>query len=987
MYLKSIRAFGFKSFADKTEIDINKGITIIVGPNGSGKSNVVDAVRWVLGEQSVKELRGSNSMSDVIFSGSSSRNPLNRATVSLNFDNSDHYLKSEFDEVEIKRVCYKTGENEYYINNNQVRLKDITELFIDSGAGKESFNVISQGKVKSIIDAKPEERRTIIEDAAGVLKYKKRKEETKRKLDKTSDNLEKIDLIINELETSINPLRDQAKVAKEYVTYKDELKEIEISLIAKDINEFHSESELLKTEIKTLTEKLENMTFSSKNNDTDIEKQKLELLKLEEKITKINNEVLELTESLSSLDAEKQMAKERQKYEVDDQKLQSNIINLKETELNHKKEVVVLKSDIEEIIQKKKIIDDNITNLEIDLKKLTINKNDLENKINTNRRLLMELNNKKEIIEDNINNDSKLPFAVKSVLNNPNLKGIHNILGKLINVPDEYATAIDIALGANSSVVVVDDENVAKNAISYLKNNKLGRVTFFPINIISARGIDFDTLSKIKASSDFIGIAADLVEFDNLYRGIIYNQLGNTIIVPNIDAMNRIGKLVNYRYRVISLDGELLHSGGSMTGGMIKNQSTIINQKYELEQLLRNINNTTSDLSIQTSKYNDIVNEYNLIQTNFNNKTKDQTVIDTLLVEKNRQLDEINNKLETVTNEIKGTKSIVNDTGLDYLNDILEKVNKIQTKKELLEHELTKYKNDKSDLNNEINEAELLIKKNNSEYNSMQNELHEKELKVSRLDVKLDNLLAILNEDYSLTFEAAYSEYKLEMEESIARSKVATLKSKIKALGEVNIGSISEFDRINERYTFLTKQRSDLQGGIDDLNTIILSLDETMKESFAVTFDKVNDEFNKVFNKVFKGGSGHLKLTNPDDILNTGVEIIAEPPGKKLQLLSLLSGGEMTLTAIALLFAILNTRPVPFCILDEAEAALDDANVDTFGKYIKEHSRDTQFIIITHKKKTMEYADTLYGITMQESGVSKMVSVKLDEEDLKNEKE
>ena len=515
MFLKSIRAHGFKSFADKMCIDINSGITVIVGPNGSGKSNVVDAVRWVLGEQSIKELRGSSSMSDVIFSGSSSRNPQSRASVALTFDNVDHYLNCDYDEVEVKRICYKTGENEYYINNVQVRLKDILDLFIDSGAGKESFNLISQGKVKDIIEQKPENRRVLIEEAAGVLKYKKRKEEAKRKLDKTKDNLERIDLIIKELETTKNPLEEQAIIARKYVDYKKNLENIEISLIAHDINDINEKYKFIKAQLDIDKEKLDKMEFSSKNNDSQIEKLKTSLLKLEEKIAIKNKDVLDITEKLSSLETEKQLAKERNKYTTDKEKIDDNIISLKEEVLGLKTKLKILNSSLEENTNKQLEISNKITNIHNELQSSNLMKQNLEENININKRKIMELNNKKEIIENNIQNDTVLPYSIKSLINKQ-INGLHNILGNLIEIPEDYSTAIDTALGFNFNVVIVDNEAVTKECINYLKNNNLGRATFFPLNVISARGIDTDTINKLKNIDGFIDIASNVVKYNQI---------------------------------------------------------------------------------------------------------------------------------------------------------------------------------------------------------------------------------------------------------------------------------------------------------------------------------------------------------------------------------------------------------------------------------------------------------------------------------------
>ena len=623
MYLKSIKAFGFKSFATKTELEIKPGITGIVGPNGSGKSNVVDAVRWVLGEQSVKALRGTDKMTDVIFTGSKSRGGQTRAMVSLTFDNTDHYLNSEFNEIEVKRVVYKTGENEYYINNTKVRLKDILDLFIDSGAGKESFNIISQGSVSDIINSKPEDRRTIFEEAAGVLKYKKRKEETERKLDKTKENIEKVDLVIDELLVNLEPLKEQAKKAALYNELKSKLEETEIALIANDIYTINEEYKVVKEESDKLNAKILNIKVNNSEDTSKIESLKLKSIKLDEQITKTNEEVINITSEIASLNSQKQIAIERKNFEVEDVKLQNNIVALKENELNTKKDITIIEKGIEDI--KLLLSKDKKTKegKETELNKYLKNKEELTKEYNLKLKEEYELKNKISILENNIENDSKLPFAVKSVLNNPRLDGIHGIIGKLIDTKEEYVKALEVTLGANSSVIVVDNETSAKKAINYLKENKIGRATFFPLNIIKGRNIDKETLAKIEEIDGFIGIAKDLVSYQKEYENIIANQLGNVIVVDTIDTLNIIGKLIAYKYRVVTLDGEVLYTGGSITGGAIKNTSGVLNEKYELENLNKKEVLLKNELGAITDNLNSVNQNISVIESEISNYSKE----------------------------------------------------------------------------------------------------------------------------------------------------------------------------------------------------------------------------------------------------------------------------------------------------------------------------------------------------------------------------
>ncbi len=978
MYLKNIRAYGFKSFADKIDLEIKKGITAIVGPNGSGKSNIVDAVRWVLGEQSVKSLRGTDTMSDVIFSGSKTRAPQTRAYVALVFDNTDHYLNSDFTEIEVKRVIYNTGENEYFLNNSKVRLKDITDLFLDTGAGNDSFNIISQGSVADIISSKPEARRTIFEDAAGVLKYKKRKEISLKKLEKTKENISKIKLVIEELEKSVKPLKKQSEVAKKYLKLKEELKNIEIALIASDVSKINIDYKKVKAEVETLEKELTKMTSSDAEDSSKLEKLKLENLKLDEEITKKNNEFLDLTENLASLEAEKLVTMERKKYNAEKNNLEEAMIKLKEEELALKKELATEKLKLDDIINdlKEKSIEKDKSDNDLIMEK--VKKNSLTSKINDHAKEILVLENKIEILKDNINNHSKLPNAVRSVLNNMRLRGVHNTIGNLIETEGMFEEAISTSLGGASNFLVVDDEASSKECIEFLKENRLGRATFFPLNIIKPREIPESELSKIKDIPGLIDIASNLIKYDKEYDNIMKNQLGNVLVVNNIDSLNKIGKILDYGYKIVSLDGEVLYVGGSITGGASKSNNSL-NEKLELNELEEKLELAKIELENLNEEYKRFNENFNVLEQKNSDLAKNLINLNEILNTRTNKVRTIEDNLAKKELEIKGNEEIGTNKLDQKLVSILEEANNVSSKKDMVNLELTKLKKQKSDLSLIINEVETKNHKANAEYNRIQNSLKEKEISLGKYDVKLDNLLLNLSENYSMTFEYACANYELDMEEGIARSKVDTLKKEISSLGEVNTGSIAEFERINERYEFLLKQSKDLEDSSFELNNIITEMDKIMTEKFKTTFEAISKEFDHVFRALFKGGRGTLRLTDPNDLLNTGIEIEAEPPGKKLNSIGLLSGGEKTLTAIAVLFAILNVKPSPFCILDEVEAALDEANVDTFGKYLQDRKNISQFILITHKKRTMEYADVLYGITMQESGVSKIVSVDLEE--------
>ncbi len=974
MYLKVIKAHGFKSFADKTIIELDNKITGIVGPNGSGKSNVVDAVRWVLGEQSVKSLRGDGNMTDVIFSGSKSRNSSNVASVTLVFDNTDKYLPLEFNEVAIKRRVYKDGSNEYFINNEKVRLKDITNLLLDSGVAKESFNIISQGKIEEILSNKPDDRRIIFEEASGVLKYKRRKEEALRKLDKTHDNMNRINDIINELEDRLEPLKEQKEKAIKYKDLNIELENIEIALISEDITNLNFDYQNNKNKMETLKLEISKLTTDNSTHEVKIEEYKKNIIDIDNEIKKYQDYLIKLTTDVEKINSRKAIILERQKYNVQDSKVHENLILLKEKELKLTTELNDIKNQnslIEnELIELSKKID----NLNIELNNIKENKQRLDISLQNNLRNQNNLNLQIESLRYSIDNNSSLPTSVKKVLDNPKLNGIHDIIGNLFDVSEEYSLAISTVLGVASTNIVVDNEVCAKEAINYLKENKLGRATFFPLNIIKPKNIDIEINLP-----GFIDIASNLIKYDSKYSNIILNQLGNVLVVDNIDNANVIAKAINYRYRIVTLDGELLHIGGSLTGGNTVKARNIILEKYELENKIKEAKIISDNISKIEEKINEIDNNYKEIEDKIYLINKEKLNKEVILENYKKEIINKTEELKEITYEIMGNNNILDNKLIDEEQQVLKEYYETLENKNKVSLYLSSLLKKKDELNSELSDYELTVKKENSLYNEKKEILNNLEISVNRLDVKIDNLLNTLSENYSITYDTAISRYKLDMDIDIARNKVNSLKRQLKEIGNVNLDSIEEFETVNERYLFLNNQRDDLTKAENTLLEIISEMDKVMEKEFVKTFKVIKENFNTTFKELFKGGTADLKLTDPNNILETGIEIVASPPGKKLTTISLLSGGEKTFTAISLLFAILKSKPVPFCILDEVEAALDDVNVDSFGKYICGLKDKTQFIIITHKKKTMEYVDTLYGITMQESGVSKLVSVKLEE--------
>ena len=983
MYLKEIQTYGFKSFADKINFEFTNNLNGIVGPNGSGKSNVVDAVRWVLGEGSSKQLRLSDA-SSVIFSGSKSRKALNSAMVNIIFDNSDRHLPIDFNEVSIKRVLYRSGDNEYYLNGEKCRLKDITDLLTDSGAAKESFNIIGQGKIDEILSTKPYDRRVTFEEAAGVLKYKKRKEEAIRKLDRTNNNINRVNDIIKELEGNLEPLKEQSSIAKKYIEYKDKLTNYDISLMIYDVDNYSKEFESNKDKISNLNDKITLLNKNNSNYDIDILREKDKLNKLNIDLNNSSNNVLEYTKELEQTDADIRLLRERKKYIKTDDNI-DKINNIKEMILNKNNILNSINGEIELLDEKIKIRETDIVNNTSKYNDIKNSINNINNKINDNNREITDLNYKINYLEESINNGGNIPNSIKALLKNPLFSGVHNVIGKLIDVDNEYSLAVSTALGGASNYLVVDDRKLASRMVTYLRDNKLGRATFFPLDVIKGRYIDSDSINKLELVDGYLGPIVKFVKYDYKYENVIMNQLGNVILADNIENANKISSLINNRYKVVTLDGQVVNVGGSITGGEKIKSNDFIKQKYELEEYKNKINNLKNTNHDYLSELNSLQNRLNEYETKIYNGRIDKDTLNEQIKNKENNRDNLKNEVDNLVRELKDIESISSNNSDNEENSLVEKYYKIKENIDKLNKDISVMKLEKNKLENDINEIEETSRISNTNINKLEKELKDIELKNSKLEVKIDTILNSLNEEYSITYSEAKDKYILEEDANIVRSEVSKLKNEIRDFGVVNIGAIDEYERVNTRYEFLTKQKEDLNKAENTLLEIINDMDSIMKDKFVTTFNEIRQEFKRVFKELFRGGDADIYMTDPDNVLETGIELEATPPGKNLRSIQSLSGGERTFTAISLLFAILNVRPVPFCIFDEVEAALDDANVDAFGEYLNKYKDKTQFIIITHKKKTMEFIDTLYGITMQESGVSKRVSVKLN--DIKGDKQ
>ena len=723
MYLKEISATGFKSFADKLTISLDGKTTCIVGPNGSGKSNIVDAVRWVLGEQSVKSLRGDSNMSDVIFSGSKNRNALNVATVSLTFDNSDNYINIPYNEITVKRRVYRTGENEYFINNEKCRLKDITDLFLDSGIGKSSFNIISQGEVQKIVSESSYDRRVIFESAAEVLKYKKRKEDALKKLDKTHTNLERVNDIIAELEIQVEPLREQSIKAEEYLKIKNELKNIEVALLSSEITTINEEYQLTKEKIEKLNNEIMNLGVQSNKSDTELLDLKNNLSKIELTIKELNNRLLSLTKEEEKINGEKNILKERQKYDASNSKVHENISSLKEEKLKKENIIHLDKIDLDTLQNELESIKSEINNLTLLGNASKKEYQDSFNEYNEKTKLLADIDHKIGIIEDYINNGGTINNSIKAILNNPRLRGIHQTLGALLEIDEKYLKALDVSLGGSKQFIVVENEDSAKSAINYLKDNKLGRATFFPISVIKPRGVDLDTLNVVRNMQGFISVLMDVVKYDSKYYNVVSNQVGNVLLVDNIDNANKISKAISQRYKIVTLDGDIVHIGGTMTGGSLNTSKSIFEEKHELETLRvkrreiaeviatleENIKSSTSKLEDNSEKIRQ--KEIVLIQTQEKYNTKKSS------------LDITNEEYNNIINELRSLENLV-DSSLSKEEDrIMKLYYETSREKEEVVREIARSTKEKDKISSTIDNIEATNKLNNTSLYTKEKEL------------------------------------------------------------------------------------------------------------------------------------------------------------------------------------------------------------------------------------------------------------------------
>ncbi|MDF2592051.1 MAG: chromosome segregation protein [Clostridia bacterium] len=1182
MYLKQLEVHGFKSFAEKIELNFADGINAVVGPNGSGKSNISDAIRWVLGEQSAKTLRGSK-MEDVIFAGSDQKKALGFASVTLCIDNTDRNLPVDYAEINITRRMYRSGESEYYINKTSCRLKDIYELFMDTGIGRDGYSIIGQGRIDEILSNKSEDRRQIFEEAAGIVKFKNRKQESERKLENTKQNITRVMDIIEEISTQLDPMKEQAEVAKRYRDILQELKGIEINLILGNIDKFRSrlqsilkeaegiqsyieektnlklqledKQKLLKSELYTIEKNIELQQQEAHQFENAMQQQEGEYKVVQEKKYNIENAFTRLNQRKKELEQEHKKSteaiiessthaelllvqqqqlqesidiksKEFEEYytaisnkEVDLDNVQQQYIGLINTQSEIKGKINSSNSFIENINKRNTQINQDINQLsgqldeknivfkssEEGLKAAILNSDECRTKLEKHKldkqnleqqaiQLEHEISNIKsskdsmasrlKLLEDMEKDFEGYSKSVKALLANAGhiTKGMLGAVGEMINVSTAHVAAIDVALGAQVQSVVTEREEDAKVLIEYLKKHKLGRATFLPISSIKPRTFSDREKSSFNMEG-FVGIASKLVTYDKKVENIINNLLGRIAVVKDMDTAIKLARMTNYDFRIVTLTGEIINAGGSITGGSLNAvSSSVLSRKSEIEQLkikyqdiklnfeghLESLGAVKQQLAasdLEISNKTDAYHKQQIELTNFQNKceslqTEMQIIADRISISKKevadlskeceeakalidlnqvkdvqleqskkdielriadlqsemKQLNEVkdvhNNeitdlkvklaaieqhrknllqqnidltaKIKQVELDVQAAIDEMNQSEADSTNyeELLKNISiQIKALKQKLEQkqlEIQKYIEQRQYQHEAIEKSEDNIRQSQQEALDAQNSLHKVEMQKAKAEFELDNIELKLLETYELNYNNAQSFRDESVNLAWAARRCEELKSEIRAMGTVNVNAVEEYEKLSQRYVFLNNQVDDLTKAKESLTQVIAEIAEHMKEKFITQFKLINENFNEVFVELFGGGQAQLVIADTENILESGIEIIAKPPGKKLQNLSLLSGGERALTAIALLFAILKLKPAPFCVLDEIDAALDDANVDRYASFLQEFAKTTQFIIVTHRKGTMEAADCLYGVSMGESGISQLISVKLE---------
>lgn len=964
MFLKRIELQGFKSFADKTVIQFDQDITGIVGPNGCGKSNVNDAIRWVLGEQSVKSLRSGTNMSDIIFSGSEYRKPVNMARVTLVFDNSTRVFDSDFDEIEITRqILRANNEASYFINKTPCRLKDINDLVMDTGLGKDSLSIITQGNISSFADAKPEDRRSLFEEAAGVAKYKKRKKVSLSKLEQTKENLDRLQDILDELERQIGPLEKQAKKAEKYISLRDKLSKIEISVLVEDIDQYNDKINQINKELFDIQ-----AMHTSEN---------AELLKQENRLESIRKEMYALDKQINELQGkytnamEENYQLERRKIEQDEKR--KYMLQVADKQARQKE----LQAMLEEARFEYQDRHQRLMQTQQDLNNRRNIVNDLKTKISKARyesdqanNILIQLQNRRQVLE----NMMKQPFAhqqgVRSVMQAKNsLSGVYGVVSELLIAYVDKALAVNAALGGSIYQIITKNEADARNAISFLKRNRSGRATFLPLSVCHPRKMNEQVITIASTSPGFLGFASECVDCKEIFDPVKERLLGNVIVVDTLQNANETAKRLRYAYKIVTLDGDIVHTGGSMTGGVTKNQSTPVTMRQELETI-------NSKIEGQKIKADNCLDETEILTQKLQ---KENDAIVTLQIE----LAKLENiyatkkaKYDSILAEYQELGVDIEDSSELAQDDLVVQMSKMHAVLDSLSLEIQSLRQTRFDKGNEAEQLENQIRLVRREMSSKQSQIHNYEMEVVKIKMQLENALNRLSTDYEMTYEYALTK-KEDVEIESAKEEVIQLRQAISRLGNVNLDAPNEYKEVKERFDFMTSQKEDLEKASQQILAAIDEMDKTMISQFTEMFNKINAELDGVFKAMFGGGRASLSMVDPEDVLNTGIDIDVQPPGKMVKNIQTFSGGEKALIAISVLFAILKARTMPLCIFDEVEAALDQANVERFARYLSHYRGQSQFIAVTHRPGTMEQCDTLYGVTMQKDGVSKVLKVQL----------
>ena len=964
MFLKRIELQGFKSFADKTVIQFDQDITGIVGPNGCGKSNVNDAIRWVLGEQSVKSLRSGTNMSDIIFSGSEYRKPVNMARVTLVFDNSTRVFDSDFDEIEITRqILRANNEASYFINKTPCRLKDINDLVMDTGLGKDSLSIITQGNISSFADAKPEDRRSLFEEAAGVAKYKKRKKVSLSKLEQTKENLDRLQDILDELERQIGPLEKQAKKAEKYISLREKLSKIEISVLVEDIDQYNEKINQINKELFDIQTMHTSENAELLKQETRLESIRKEMYALDKQINELQGKYTKAMEENYQLERRKIEQDEKRKYmlKVADKKARQKEIQamLEEARFEYQDRHQRLMQTQQDLNNRRNIVND----LKTKISKARYESDQANN-------ILTQLQNRRQVLE----NMMKQPFAhqqgVRSVMQAKNsLSGVYGVVSELLIAHADKALAVNAALGGSIYQIITKNEADARNAISFLKRNRSGRATFLPLSVCHPRKMNEQVITIASTSPGFLGFASECVDCKEIFDPVKERLLGNVIVVDTLQNANETAKRLRYAYKIVTLDGDIVHTGGSMTGGVTKNQSTPVTMRQELDTI-------NSKIEGQKIKVDSCLNETDILTQKLQ---KENDAIVTLQIE----LAKLENIYATKKAKYDSILAEYQELGVDIeenaelaQDDLVVQMSKMHAVLDSLSLEIQSLRQSRFDKGNDAEQLENQIRLVRREMNSKQSQIHNYEMEIVKVKTQLENALNRLSTDYEMTYEYALTK-KEDVEIESAKEEVIQLRQAISRLGNVNLDAPNEYKEVKERFDFMTSQKEDLEKASQQILAAIDEMDQTMISQFTEMFNKINAELDGVFKAMFGGGRASLSMVDPDDVLNTGIDIDVQPPGKMVKNIQTFSGGEKALIAISVLFAILKARTMPLCIFDEVEAALDQANVERFARYLSHYRGQSQFIAVTHRPGTMEQCDTLYGVTMQKDGVSKVLKVQL----------